>query len=1146
MDVMSRTFGMPDRLDRSLLFECPAADRWQAWSSLLHQASQPYQILDFSLGATLLSRSSPRDQLPASVHSLGGSPNSLYWIVRGRVRLLCTAGEPTKSVTALLLEEGDTFGAETGLSFPTLNYDAIAATDGQIACIPAESLAALDLPADWQAWLLAQSQARERMIFLRSCTAERSLPSRVLRSLLPYWKTLQIPAGVALAEVIGTDRYWLRQGQIGKIMQEQAGSNDQPEAPSQRVDGGNAAVAADLPCVGASWGYPDPVPPDWIAQTDLIIYQLPAEQWTRLNLLRSARHLAVHAQAHSPARASSSPIAERASLVSGTAANGAAANGSAANRAAAETPVSGVTSSNPASSNPAINNPSINNPAIENSAINRSVGSGMVSSGMMSSGMVNSGTGQHSLPNPPAAANRSVIPASRSQSPQVVFPKPIRRRVLDWFDRYPWIEQQSSSDCGAACLVMIARYWGKRLPLYQVREQSNVGRSGASLKSLARAAEEIGFHARPVRASLSRLVDQPHPWIAHWQGNHYLVVYRIRGNRVLLADPAQGRRSISRQEFLTHWSGYALLLDPAEHLQSTVVKSASLGRYLNALIPYMGLSVQIILISILIQLFSLVTPLLTQIILDQVVVQKSQTTLNAFAIGLVLFGMWGICMGSVRQYLLSYFSNRLDLTLLSGFIRYTLTLPLKFFESRRVGDILTRVQENQKIQRFLIGQVLLAWLDFVTGFIYLGLMLYYNWRLTLLVLLLIPPIVILTLISTPFLRQVSRQIFHEAADQNSSLVELISGIATVKAAAAERELRWRWEDQLTSQMNAVFRGQKLGIGLQFTSGLINALGGAALLWYGATLVIQDQLTIGQFVAFNMMMGYVISPVITLVNLWDELQEVFISIERLNDVFETQPEEPPQQSRLVLPTLQGLIQFEDVTFRYSEDEDCNTLQNLSFAVQPGQTIAIVGRSGSGKTTLVKLIQGLHFPSRGRICIDGHDIRHVSLNSLRSQIGVVPQECFLFSGTIFENITLYRPDYSLEQVIQVAKLAEAHAFIQSLPLGYSTMVGERGATLSGGQRQRIAIARALLGEPRILILDEATSSLDTESERRFQRNLAQISRERTTVMIAHRLSTVRNADRILVLDRGILVEQGTHDALMALQGLYSHLAQQQLNL
>ena len=727
---------------------------------------------------------------------------------------------------------------------------------------------------------------------------------------------------------------------------------------------------------------------------------------------------------------------------------------------------------------------------------------------------------------------------------EVEYPKPLKRRRL--WKSYPHIEQQSSSDCGAACIAMISRYWGQPVSINYLRELIGIGRSGASLKNLATAAENLGYHARPVRASLSKVIEQKNPWIAHWNGEHYVVVYRVRNNKFLIADPAAGKFEVSRTEFLACWTGFALLLEPTENLTQAPTEKRSLSRFFSLLLPFRSVGLTIIIASFLIQLLGLVSPLFTQIILDQVVVNRSQSTLNVLVIGMIMFGALGIGLSAVRNYLLSYLANRIDLTMIAGFINHALNLPLKFFESRRVGDIITRVQENQKIQQFLIQNVLLSWLDFVTGFIYLALMLYYNWQLTALILLLIPPIVLLTLAATPLLRKVSRERFNATADQNSSLVEMMTGISTVKAVTAEKDLRWRWEELLTRQLNVQFKGQKLAINLGLLSGLINSIGGAALLWYGATLVIRGDLSIGQYVAFNMMKGYVISPVLTLVGLWDELQEVLISVERLNDVFDAKVEEPSRSNKLVLPKLRGEIELDNVTFRYDGDEDANVLQNISLRIEAGQTLAIVGRSGSGKSTLVKLIQGMYAPTNGNIAIDGHNLQHVSLQSLRSQMGIVPQDCFLFSGTILENITLYRPDFSLEQVIATAKVAEAHAFIQALPLGYSTKVGERGDNLSGGQRQRIAIARSFLGNPPILILDEATSSLDTESERRFQENLTRLSRQRTTIIIAHRLSTVMNADCIVVLDRGLIVEQGNHEELVAKKGLYHQLAQQQLNM
>lgn len=1030
----------------------------------------------FSLGHDVCDGRSPAQESSeeptsnADSHSVEPHPilSNFYVIYRGGVRLLCHQKNHVRGTTVQRLEAGDVFGADRLFLDAPLVYSAIALSDCELITIPNDVLMHwMDECPPLKERLLLLTRIRQQVIFLRQFTDLSSVVSAKLQQLSPYLMEQHISANTVLSEACRSEAgcFWLRAGTI-------------------------RGQSHPIPDIGSRWGYPHPVPSDWRADTDVLLYHLPMHYWERARTIVPE----LEQQVLPDGGKSASPVIGSGSVL-------------------APAPHAGVT-------------------GLET---------------------VKPGHGRSPSSTYRIGQPHAIQPSDPSSKPSieddhtVLFPKPIQRRLLDTLRRYPWVEQQSSSDCGAACLSMMCKYWGKQVPLHVLRGYANVGREGTTLRNLAEAAEGLGFQTRPVRASLNRIEDQTNPWIAHWQGNHYIVVYRVEAKRVLIADPAIARKWIPRQDFLTQWTGYALLLDPTNRFNDLDVKNqTSLWRYISALSPYRSIIGQIILVSFVIQMFGLVTPLLTQIILDKVVVQRSLETLNVVAIGLVLFSIWGLCMSSVRQYLLSYFSNRIDLTLISGFIHHAISLPMQFFESRRVGDILTRVQENQKIQRFLIGQVVLSWLNFVTGFVYLGLMLYYNWKLTLLVIALIPPIIIVTLASTPLLRKVSREIFKEVADQNSSLVEMMTGISTVKTVAVERELRWRWEDHLTRQLNARFKGQKLGIGLGAINGLINTVGSTGLLWYGASLVINGQLTIGQLVAFNMMTGYVISPVIALANLWDELQEILISVERLNDVFETQVEELPSQQLLLMPAIRGDVEFENVTFKYNKGDEHNTLQNLTFSVSAGQTIAIVGRSGSGKTTLIKLLEKLYPPDQGRIFIDGHDIAHVSPQSLRSQLGVVPQDCFLFSGTIFENITLHRPDFTLEDVVAAAKLAEAHVFIQSMPLGYSTVVGERGSTLSGGQRQRIAIARALLGNPRILILDEATSSLDTESEQRFQQNLAQVSRDRTTFIIAHRLSTVRDADQILVLDRGVLVEQGSHDDLIAAKGIYYHLAHQQLNL
>jgi HlyB family type I secretion system ABC transporter len=723
-------------------------------------------------------------------------------------------------------------------------------------------------------------------------------------------------------------------------------------------------------------------------------------------------------------------------------------------------------------------------------------------------------------------------------------PEPSRTRAK-FCRRSGFIQQQSSSDCGAACLVMVSQYWGKRFSLNTVRNLAQIDRMGASLEGLGIAAENLGYKALPVRASLTKVELHNNPWIAHWQASHYVVVWQVKGSNVLISDPAIGKRSLSRQEFEANWTGYALLLEPTAQLDAIKSEQISFTRFWLSFWQYRKLIGQIILASVLLNVFALVTPLYTQVVLDQVLPEKNDITLNIFAISFLIFGIWRMALKSVRQYLLDYFSSRMDRTFIGDFTSHTLRLPLPFFTSRQVGDIISRVQENRKIQLFLTRQAVVATLDALFVVVYLGVMAYYNLRLTILLVCSIIPIALLTLTASPFLKRVSRSLAQESALANSSMVEMVTGIATVKTAAVETPLGWRWEERFRNMLFTRLLLQRLANNLQFATSLINHLATTAILWYGATLVMGGLLSIGQFVAFNLLISNVINPILGLVGLWDEFQEVLISVERLNDVWDTEPEENPQKP--LLPTIRGEVHFENVSFRYNQEQERNTLQNINFRVKAGQTIGIVGFSGSGKSTLVNLLAGLYRPNTGRVLIDGHDIADVSPQSLRSQLGVVPQECFLFSGSILENITLWCPELTPDRAIAAAKLADAHEFIQALPFGYNTLVGERGMTLSGGQRQRIAIARAIIKNPRILILDEATSSLDTESERRFQQNISRLCHlNTTTLLIAHRLKSVLDADRILVIDRGILVEQGTHQELIAIRGLYYHLAQQQLHL
>ena len=729
------------------------------------------------------------------------------------------------------------------------------------------------------------------------------------------------------------------------------------------------------------------------------------------------------------------------------------------------------------------------------------------------------------------------------------FPSPTRKFIHWWqkfICRYPFFAQQSASDCGVACLVMIALYYGKKFSISRLRDLANVDRNGASLEALVTAAESIGFKTRGVKASLDKLSEQSLPAIAWWEGKHFIVVNLITKDKVIVSDPAIGQRSLSHTEFEKGWTeNVILLLEPTASFKKAPNDRTSFWQFLELVKPHSVVLLEIFIASVFIQIFGLITPLFTQLILDRVVVQQSNVTLTAVGLGLLIFGWFQVAMSGLRQYLLDHTANKVDLSLIVGFVNHTLRLPLSFFESRYVGDIISRVQENRKIQRFLTGEALSILLDLLTVFIYIGLMFWYSWKMALLTLVIVPPFVILALVATPFLQKISREIFNAHTEETGYLIQFLNGIRTVKTTAAEQAVQWNWEDLFSHAIQKNFAGQLVRNRLQIFSALIEKTVRTSLLWFGAWLVIGNELTIGQLVAFNMLLSNVISPFQHLIELWNELQEVIIAVERINDVIDTDLEEDLYNShRFSLPPITGEIRFEQVTFRHHPESKRHTLENISFTVQPGQTIAVVGRSGSGKTTLFKLLLGLYILTAGSIYIDGYNIANVDKRSLRKQIGVVDQETFLFSGTIRENIALSKPGANLEQIIEAARCAGAHEFIKDLPMAYETQIGEGGGMLSGGQRQRIAIARALLGNPPLLIFDEATSSLDPESERIIQDNLNQILHNRTTIIIAHRLSTIKNADLILVLDQGMIVERGTHEELIAKRGHYFYLNQQQL--
>ena len=694
------------------------------------------------------------------------------------------------------------------------------------------------------------------------------------------------------------------------------------------------------------------------------------------------------------------------------------------------------------------------------------------------------------------------------------------------------------TDTGLICLLILARFYDLPADGAQLRHQFAQSGHVLSDSDLLRAAKHLGLKAGVLTANWDKLSGIPLPALAKRTDGRYVVLAKLEGEKALVQDPTEARPLIlSREQFESAWTGQLLLFTKRANLRLQDLKF-DFTWFIPAIVKYRKFLGEVLVASFFIQLFALLTPLFTQVVIDKVLVHKGFTTLHVLAIGMIALALFDALLGGLRTYLFSHTTNRIDVGLGAQLFRHVLALPLAYFEARRVGDTVARVRELEHIRQFLTSHSVTVVLDLVFTVVFLAVMWLYSPILTLIVMGSLPLYAFLSVVITPSIRARLHEKFNRGADNQSFLVEAISGIQTVKALAVEPPLLRKWEEQLAGYVRASFRATSLMTVAGQTATFIQKVTTVAVLWLGAYRVIDGELTIGQLIAFTMLSAQVTGPLLRLVNLWQEFQQVGISVQRLGDILNTKPEPAYNPNRTTLPQVNGKIVFEDVSFRYRPDGS-EVLRKVSFTVAAGQVIGLVGRSGSGKSTIAKLIQRLYVPERGRILVDGVDLAQVDPAWLRRQVGVVLQENFLFNSSVRDNIALTDPGLAMEHVIQTATLAGAHEFILELPEGYDTTVGEHGCSLSGGQRQRIAIARALVANPRILIFDEATSALDYESEAIIQQNMAQISKGRTVFIIAHRLSTVRPAHQIYVVEKGEIVEQSSHEELLRMKGFYARL-------
>lgn len=710
--------------------------------------------------------------------------------------------------------------------------------------------------------------------------------------------------------------------------------------------------------------------------------------------------------------------------------------------------------------------------------------------------------------------------------------------------KYPVIRARGDLEAPLACFQMLAKHLGLKFRKDVIRRVlTNQLRSAGriSMQACGAIAQMMGLQGQLVQVPAMSVNRLRAPAMIQWQDG-FAVVFGITEQEIILASPESGLQRLKPGMFAEIWGemGQVLLLTAPK---SEEKEQFSFWWFVPALMEHRTVFIEVLISSFFVQVFGLVNPLMTMIIIDKVMGDRNIEALDMLAGLMLIVALFEALLTGLRTFLFVDTTNRLDVKLSSEVIDHLLRLPLRYFDNRRVGDLTGRIGELANIRNFLTGTALTVVLDAIFSVIYIAVMLALNPLMTAVALAGVPFFAVIILVNSPIIQRLLRKKAERYADSQSYLVEILNGIQTVKAQNLELRSRWEWSSRYARFMTASFNTVLTQTTASSISSFLNKLSGLALLWVGAYLVIDGSLSVGGLIAFRIIAGSVTGSLLRFVSVWQSFQEVGMSVERLRDVLDT-PAEVDEEDRnnIDMPEMKGAVKFEELSFRFGEAGPLQ-LANVNLEFPEGYFVGIVGLSGSGKSTLMKLLQRLYPPLSGRIFIDGYDIHKVELYSLRRQIGVVLQDTLLFNGTVQDNIALSNPDATTDEIVRAAKVAVAHDFVMNLPAGYNTVVGERGSGLSGGQRQRIAIARTVLQNPNLLILDEATSALDYSSERQVCENLAEAFSGKTVFFITHRLTTVKNADSIIMMDQGSVVEQGTHNELMALKGRYYCLYQQQ---